>query len=193
MAKEGQWLTRSFLVGYGAGAGHSAWRATKSRASYVVIAGLAVVLTAAPLFFVYKTAKATFERTPPNESRATNLALFGGGAILSVMYLGWALYWSTFAFSAIVHPAKLPGYNLVPEQATTVVYRNVIHSTVRAGLLVGKLFGRTAQDDDVSVGDIYPNAENSDLLDTLNLVARLYFLAFFLGVFAGVRQRISTV
>lgn len=141
MAKEGQWLTRSFLVGYGAGAGHSAWRATKSRASHVVIVGLAVFLAAAPLFFVYKTAKTTFEPAPPDESRATNLALFGGGAILSVMYLGWALYWSTFAFSAIVHPAKLPGYNLVPEQATTVVYRNVIHSTVRAGLLSGSYSG----------------------------------------------------
>lgn len=192
MVKEGQWLSRSFLVGYGAGAGHSAWRATKSHASYVVIAGLSVVLTAAPLFFVYKVAKIAVERTIPGESKATKLALFGVGTILSVMYLGWALYWSTFAFSAIVHPAKLPGYNLVPEQATTAVYRNVIYSTVRAGLLVGKLFGRTAQDD-VSVGDIYPNAENTDLHDTLNMVARLYFLAFFLGVFAGLRQRTSTV
>lgn len=186
MANSGQLIGRSFVVGYSASAGHSAWCATKKHAPAILVLSVAFVLAAAPLFFVYKSAKAAFA---PTDDKASRILLFGTGAVLSVMYLGWALYWSSFFVSSFIHPARLPGYDLVPKQAVTAVYQNTIHSMVRSSLLVGKLLGRTAEDGEVTSVDLMPNENNPDLMATLNLVARLYFLAATLGVAAGLRQR----
>ena len=189
MSYPGQWLGRSFVVGYGAGAGHSAWRATKSHAPVIVIAGIAALAAVAPLYFVYKTTQAIFERAADMGSR---LLMFGGGLAVTVMYLGWVLYWSTFVFSSVIHPAKLPGYDLVPKQAVTAVYQNTVFSMGRSVLLFAKVLGSTS-DTDFEFEPIEPGEDNGDMLATMNLVARLYFVAAVLGALSGIRERQRSV
>lgn len=186
MASNGQWLIRSVVAGYGASAGHSAWRATKNNYPAIVLFGVAFALTAALLYFVYKFAKALFE---PSDNKTARVCGFGTGAVVSIMYLSWVLYWSAFLVSSFIHPAKLPGYDWVPQQVVSAVYENTVHSMVRSALLVRKLVKPDADDVDIPFGSIKPNEENPDLMATLNLVARLYFLAIILGAAAGVRKR----
>lgn len=181
-----RWVSRSFVAGFSASAGHSTWRATRKHAPLIIVLSLAFVLAAAPLFFVYKCARAIFA---PANDKGRRVIIAGTGAVLSVTYLGWALYWSTFAVSSFIHPAQLPGYDLVPKQAVTAVYQNTIHSMVRSGSLVAKAFGETVEEGEVSSAELLPDENNTDLMATLNLVVRLYFLATILGVATGLRQR----
>lgn len=181
-----RWVSRSFVAGFSASAGHSTWRATRKQAPLIILLSVAFVLAAAPLFFVYRCAKAIFA---PATDKARRVIIAGTGAILSVTYLGWALYWSTFAVSSFIHPARLPGYDLVPKQAVTAVYQNTIFSMVRSGSLVAKALGGTVEEGEVASAKLLPDENNTDLMATLNLVVRLYLLATILGVATGIRQR----
>lgn len=173
-------LTRSFLVGYGAGAGHSAWRATKANAGTILLVGALASLIAGPLYFVYALGHALANGSGGPAAYAKRVALNAIGAIGSAWALGWILYMAVFVLSAAVPPEKVPGHSLVPEAAVRAVMANAEASMDRSlGLLSSSGAKRT-----VSSWSDDP-AKHREEVAAANLVVRTYALTLAVGALLG--------
>lgn len=189
MGSAGDMLRRSFLLGYGSGAGHSAWRATSKNLSMIAVVVFVLTLVVAPLVFLYMTAKAITEKQETLKIKLSRLIGFGFATCLSAYYLGWILFFTAALAGSIIHPTKVPGYNWVPERVSLAVYQNSMMSLMRTSVIIHKIF-----DDKVPFKEnIDPPsaADGQATIDVSNLVARIYAFIFIGGIVSGLQQRSS--
>lgn len=180
----GKTLKRSFLVGYGASAGHSAWRGTKDNILAILAVALALTVVAGPLYFVYKLGKALLERPEDGESRVARIFWFGLGAGASAMYLGWVLFMASALVTGTGAAQYVPGAKIVPGQVTEAVIANAENSMARTARLFG---GGQGEQDGKPRDRSAPGNTGVELAGSL--AARAYLLIFCAGLAAGFSQR----
>lgn len=172
-------------MGYGASAGHSAWRGTRD--NILAIALIALVLTAVlgPLYFVYKTGRALLERQDEGESRAARILWFGLGTTLSALYMGWVLFMGCALLVGSGAAGHVPGAAIIPARASEAVVHNAENSFVRLVKLLGG--GDGDKGERKPWNRAAPGGDGIELAG--NLAARTYLAIFAAGLAAGYRQR----
>ncbi len=182
-------LKRSFLLGYGGSAGHSAWRGTKNNIGPVILAIIAVIVAVAPIYFTYKLGKSLLERPDNPSEKLGRIVWFTAGSIFSTMYFGWAIFFLTMIASGFVSPSKIPGYSLVPASASVAMVANAEASLVRSIGIVQSVVDFFSEKKTERVRPPANSKSDQDVLDAGNLAVRLYAVVFGLGLFVGNQQR----